>query len=196
MTFGFDGIFVDLIAKTDAIAECLVARGLMTREQFEQARLRFIHEIEQEHARIDGVAFGTRPDSEIDGDEGESDGDEGEEWTQPDEAAAIPDVPALHRHLMNLARPDFAESPAWVSLAEHFESDMVFVDPAKPTAVQFKDSSDKVCRLQESGTATEHVWLGMYEWDRRMHLSRKNVRDLLPFLIEFVLTGKLPRGGE
>lgn len=80
---------------------------------------------------------------------------------------------------------------------------------------KFKDQYGLVCSIQESSLATEDcIWLGIDEpkltvfdsnmgnyvvndlpknWrvDSRMHLTRKQVSDLLPLLQGFVDTGSL-----
>lgn len=74
-------------------------------------------------------------------------------------------------------------------------------------SIKFKDSYGCECSLQESSAATlGHIWLGMdkdnkgnpvgeeFEGRRvgaRMHLSRAQVADLLPYLQHFAATGKL-----
>lgn len=80
--------------------------------------------------------------------------------------------------------------------------------------IDFKDHYGTECSLQESSLATEHaIWLGCNEtnpqvcipgrgWtpvplphdtlcNTRMHLTRKEVEMLLPYLQKFVETGEL-----
>ena len=58
--------------------------------------------------------------------------------------------------------------------------------------ISFKDDYGNLCSLQESSLATEDaVWLGVDE--SRMHLTRKQVKVLLPFLERFVKTGDLTK---
>lgn len=55
---------------------------------------------------------------------------------------------------------------------------------------EFKDRNDEECSLQKSSLASEDcIWIGANE--HRMHLTRKQVSDLLPFLNKFVETGEL-----
>jgi len=57
-------------------------------------------------------------------------------------------------------------------------------------AYTFKDRSGHDCRLQKSSLATEDaIWLGTNK--NMMHLTRDQVRDLLPQLIYFVMSGEL-----
>ena len=63
--------------------------------------------------------------------------------------------------------------------------------------VYFEDSYGAKCSLQKSSRATvEAIWLGCYQKDNgdhndRMHLTRKQVKKLLPFLKKFAKTGDL-----
>jgi len=80
--------------------------------------------------------------------------------------------------------------------------------------IRFKDEYNVNCSLQKSSIATKQcIWLGCDEanprvcirgkgWqkidlpqdtacDTRMHLTRKQVFNLLPILIKFVLVGRL-----
>jgi len=56
--------------------------------------------------------------------------------------------------------------------------------------LKFKDRYDFDCSLQKSSLASEEcIWLGANE--NRMHLTKKMVRDLLPYLHKFVETGEI-----
>lgn len=73
--------------------------------------------------------------------------------------------------------------------------------------IKFKDSYGCECSLQESSAATlGHIWLGMdkdskgvavgptvdgHTLGARMHLSRMQVAELLPYLQHFAATGEL-----
>lgn len=80
--------------------------------------------------------------------------------------------------------------------------------------IEFKDGSGDDCSLQESSSVTPHIWLGIdnvrvIEYDGpptaidlstlgtnvaalgRMHLTRAQVKALLPHLQKFVDTGSL-----
>ena len=89
---------------------------------------------------------------------------------------------------------------------------------------EFKDSYDKSCSLQESSSAEEEkIWFGINDaepkimasktfqggtgWvpypipedvllNTRMHLTRDQVRELLPILINFVETGDIRMGNK
>jgi hypothetical protein len=77
---------------------------------------------------------------------------------------------------------------------------------------EFKDRNDNECSLQKSSIATEDcIWLGVSDpkvqvcdngWrdvelpegtliSSRMHLTREQVKELLPYLQKFVETGEL-----
>jgi len=56
--------------------------------------------------------------------------------------------------------------------------------------INFIDRYDAECSLQKSSLATEDaIWFGC-DGDR-MHLTREQVSELLPYLISFVETGEL-----
>lgn len=74
----------------------------------------------------------------------------------------------------------------------------------------FKDANGYTCSIQKSSAAEkDHIWLGAESDPEgrkvgvigylhhgeviggRMHLTRKQVRELLPLLNQFVLTGEL-----
>lgn len=58
---------------------------------------------------------------------------------------------------------------------------------------KFKDSYGVECSLQKSSSATQDkIWLGVAE--NRMHLTRKQVEELLPYLTNFVSKGELEGG--
>lgn len=58
------------------------------------------------------------------------------------------------------------------------------------TLIKFDDLYTQSCSLQKSSLATEDaIWLGVTE--KRMHLSREQVKELLPYLIQFTETGDL-----
>lgn len=80
--------------------------------------------------------------------------------------------------------------------------------------ISFKDSYGINCSLQKSSSIESKIWLGCDEanmralipgkgWtriditnletvsDTRMHLNRKQVLNLLPYLIKFVITGSI-----
>lgn len=69
--------------------------------------------------------------------------------------------------------------------------------------IEFKDQYQKNCSLQMSSLATEDcIWLGSDEDQQthhvtgeklstRMHLTRKQVKELLPYLEHFVKTGDI-----
>ena len=69
--------------------------------------------------------------------------------------------------------------------------------------VDFYDFYEQPCSLQQSSIATtECIWLGVHTKidlntkqpigeNQRMHLSRKQVKKLLPYLKKFVKTGEL-----
>lgn len=58
--------------------------------------------------------------------------------------------------------------------------------------LEFKDRYGKECSLQKSSLATEDcIWLGVNSARGRMHLTQDMVRDLLPYLNNFVETGDL-----
>jgi len=54
----------------------------------------------------------------------------------------------------------------------------------------FKDCYGVECSIQESSTVVPCIWFGAE--DRRMHLSQKMVKDLLPLLTHFAEHGVLP----
>lgn len=62
---------------------------------------------------------------------------------------------------------------------------------------EFIDRYGNKCSLQKSSLATEDcIWLGVHEDfnggdSSRMHLTRDNVAELLPYLQKFVETGEL-----
>jgi hypothetical protein len=64
----------------------------------------------------------------------------------------------------------------------------------------FTDINGEACSIQESSIATiDAIWLGMNagthvggECLARMHLSRTMAAELIPLLIAFVETGRLP----
>ena len=63
---------------------------------------------------------------------------------------------------------------------------------------EFTDLYGSKCSLQKSSLASQDaVWLGVDvhfkdgEVNHRMHLTRKKVADLLPYLKRFVKTGEL-----
>lgn len=66
--------------------------------------------------------------------------------------------------------------------------------------VDFQDFYGKNCSLQKSSLATKDcIWLGANSGDHvdgaclaRMHLTREQVRALLPLLHHFAETGELP----
>lgn len=75
--------------------------------------------------------------------------------------------------------------------------------------IEFMDAYDCECSLQQSSLVEPHIWLGMQknddgEWTvgkmmpsgkhtgTRMHLSRFQVKTLLPLLQHFVEHGDLP----
>lgn len=54
----------------------------------------------------------------------------------------------------------------------------------------FNDDNGNRCSLQESSSADESkIWLGVSP--HRMHLTRGQVKELLPHLKKFVKTGEL-----
>lgn len=70
--------------------------------------------------------------------------------------------------------------------------------------IEFEDRYKQKCSLQKSSLATEDaIWLGVdigipvelggkgEEIDGRMHLTRKQVKELLPHLQSFVETGSI-----
>jgi hypothetical protein len=67
---------------------------------------------------------------------------------------------------------------------------------------EFKDHYGEDCSLQKSSLAdTDAIWLGIDKpkptpigglVSGRMHLTRKQVKALLPKLVKFVETGELP----
>lgn len=65
--------------------------------------------------------------------------------------------------------------------------------------LDFKDSYGKECSIQESSIATEdRIWLGMNEGTHhlgeclpRMHLTKRQAKQLIKHLTKFVETGKL-----
>lgn len=58
------------------------------------------------------------------------------------------------------------------------------------TLIKFEDLYSQKCSLQKSSLATEDaIWFGVH--DQRMHLSREQVKELLPFLIQFTEIGDL-----
>ncbi len=60
--------------------------------------------------------------------------------------------------------------------------------------IDFKDHYGLGCSLQDSSLATEPcIWLGVDIHDRhsRMHLTIEMVKELLPFLQNFVDTGSI-----
>lgn len=60
--------------------------------------------------------------------------------------------------------------------------------------IEFKDSYNKECSLQESSMAPlDKIWLGTV--GNRMHLDQKQVAELLPYLENFVKTGDLINSG-
>jgi hypothetical protein len=64
---------------------------------------------------------------------------------------------------------------------------------------EFEDRYGKQCNIQESSLATdEAIWLGIeavsvdgVDYDARMHLTKQQVRDLLPILRYFARNGNL-----
>ena len=84
--------------------------------------------------------------------------------------------------------------------------------------IEFKDWNEEGCSLQKSSIATEDlIWLGADDanpkilkqnegwinypipsevlFTTRMHLSQKQVGDLLPYLMRFVETGEIIKEG-
>ncbi|HEY4786244.1 MAG TPA: hypothetical protein VIH57_09345 [Bacteroidales bacterium] len=62
----------------------------------------------------------------------------------------------------------------------------------------FEDDYKQQCSLQKSNAALENkIWLGVDKdingkaVNARMHLTQKQVRDLLPFLQKFAETGEI-----
>lgn len=54
----------------------------------------------------------------------------------------------------------------------------------------FKDNNGEQCSLQKSSSAIQDkIWLGVHE--NRMHLTREQVSELLPYLTNFVNNGEL-----
>ncbi len=57
---------------------------------------------------------------------------------------------------------------------------------------EFTDRSGKKCSIQKSSLADEDcIWLGIHDLAGRMHLTRAQVRKLLPYLKRFAATGNL-----
>ncbi|MBY6918144.1 hypothetical protein FDB50_15550 [Clostridium botulinum] len=57
--------------------------------------------------------------------------------------------------------------------------------------ISFKDLYGKKCNIQESSLATEEaIWFGVEEVSR-MHLSREQVKEILPILQKYVDTGEI-----
>jgi len=57
---------------------------------------------------------------------------------------------------------------------------------------QFYDLYGENCTIQESSLADdEAIWLGVHE--SRMHLNKKQVAKLIPYLLFFLKEGRLPR---
>lgn len=69
---------------------------------------------------------------------------------------------------------------------------------------EFDDEYGAKCSLQESSLASDgHIWFGVDEEPetikgdyKRMHLSRKQIKELLPILNYFSLHGRLPKESE
>lgn len=63
------------------------------------------------------------------------------------------------------------------------------------SVIEFKDSYGKQCSLQESSSASEpKIWFGVDDVPNGlggMHLTREQVKELLPHLNRFVKTGDL-----
>jgi hypothetical protein len=69
------------------------------------------------------------------------------------------------------------------------------------TLIEFDDLYEQKCSLQKSSIATtDAIWFGVdntgerlgdKDVNNRMHLNRKQVKTLLPYLIKFVETGEL-----
>lgn len=69
--------------------------------------------------------------------------------------------------------------------------------------IEFKDQYEQPCSLQKSSIATiDCIWLGVHtEIDlntkkelgpaQRMHLTQKQVKELLPYLEKFATTGDI-----
>lgn len=67
--------------------------------------------------------------------------------------------------------------------------------------IEFDDLYEQKCSLQKSSIATtDAIWLGVSntgeklgnkDVNNRMHLNRKQVKELLPHLIKFIETGEL-----
>jgi len=56
----------------------------------------------------------------------------------------------------------------------------------------FNDQTGRHCSIHESSLATDHcIWLGIIGTGHAMHLTRKQVKKLLPHLQKFVETGGL-----
>ena len=56
--------------------------------------------------------------------------------------------------------------------------------------ISFNDKNKIKCRLQKSSSAIKNkIWLGIY--DHEMHLTQKQVKQLLPYLKRFVKTGDI-----
>lgn len=56
--------------------------------------------------------------------------------------------------------------------------------------IRFTDRCGQKCKLQKSSNTTEDsIWLGVLE--DAMHLTRQQVKELLPFLQNFVDRGEL-----
>lgn len=70
--------------------------------------------------------------------------------------------------------------------------------------LEFRDHYDAECSLQKSSLATDDaIWFGpnnpnpdCFHMTTRMHLTRDQVKMLLPFLHRFVETGELTEEAE
>ena len=57
--------------------------------------------------------------------------------------------------------------------------------------IKFTDTHDRPCALFESSSAhMEAIWLGRDNSDR-MHLGKRQIAQLIPHLMRFLVTGRL-----
>lgn len=63
---------------------------------------------------------------------------------------------------------------------------------------EFKDEQNIPCMIQESSFARDRdcIWLGIRDRTECMHLTKEHAAALIPILIHFATTGRLPQNDE
>lgn len=60
------------------------------------------------------------------------------------------------------------------------------------TRIEFNDDYERPCVISKSSAAMKDcIWLGINRLGHRMHLTQTQVKELLPYLENFVKTGEL-----